>query len=474
MPTIAHLLVALGALLALSAAVLLIFRISRRRAWSGRAMAISTLAACLAIGGTGAAIVTATPTEADFELTGVYVFAEELYTNPLSSYRPFGSTPYVYGVFEDEFIVGDMSNGVVNSYAIDRHNTPVDVDEFTKSSVFSWSNGSSFSPPRLDRFRQRRLVATITENGEAAFALYRMDDELWLVEPSASNLWFVYQLKPAEVTTIADLERAREHSASHPYDELEFGAGDDHLTMDDVYALARKGASLALSDLDPFTYHLSGEDFAERRYDVVGADTVFLRERDGVILSILLLSRRSLDRSDAIDLREGFEAVAEYQDPLRSFDDLMIEKGPYLGGERDLLFEDDYFESHSRYYLDVSVAETYVTFDGGERMTAAQALRERRTSIEDLHAAGLQPLYMVPIDNPLGGEFPMLSNSYAFQLNGEPLFPSSSFVYLSSDGRVPRCDVDELSRLLAWYGHDTAAQALLAALNPADVSDIVG
>ncbi|MCL2788894.1 MAG: hypothetical protein FWD59_10475, partial [Micrococcales bacterium] len=83
-------------------------------------------------------------------------------------------------------------------------------------------------------------------------------------------------------------------------------------------------------------------------------------------------------------------------------------------------------------------------------------------------------LYMVPIDNPLGGEFPMLSNSYAFQLNGEPLFPSSSFVYLSSDGRVPRYDVDELSRLLAWYGHDTAAQALLAALNPADVSDIVG
>jgi hypothetical protein len=91
------------------------------------------------------------------------------------------------------------------------------------------------------------------------------------------------------------------------------------MTLKDVYALSRKGEALTLRDFEPFFYRLAGSDIAVRRYDVTSADTVFVRVEDGKLESARLMSRRTLDPSKAIDLQEGFEAVAEYMNPLGSF-----------------------------------------------------------------------------------------------------------------------------------------------------------
>jgi hypothetical protein len=158
--------------------------------------------------------------------------------------------------------------------------------------------------------------------------------------------------------------------------------------------------------------------------------------------------------------------------PLKPFRDITIEDAHGGEGARELIYENDY--DQCRYYLNMKRADNiYITFENGERMPLKQAFEERRITIEEAAANGLYNISIIPIDNPLGGEFVSLNHLYTFSLNGEALYPSKSFMYVAWDGNFSvYYDIDELSRFLEWYGYGAEAEKLLPAIDSADIITI--
>ena len=439
--------------------------------------AIAIVALCAAVGAAGPVIVMAAPKTADDDIIGCYVFDSNIYTYHLSSYMAFGGTPYVYAFSENEFILGNTASGGIQSYKADYYNKPVGADEFT--SMQNDPLSSFISLPGLTRFKERYLLAVISDdNGGVKFGLYRMDNEIWLTEYNALGIWSIYGIKKTETTTFSDLERARmELENSPPPREMPNGFFENQMTIKDAYALARRGETLTFSDFEPFYSHLSGWDFATRQYEVIGANNVFVTlSDDGSLASAELMSGRTLDRADVVDLRDGFAAVAEYLNPLRGTMGLKIED-PHDGEYgMDMFFEDDYFRSECRYYLDTKRADrVFALFDYGERIPIKQALAEHSTSVDSLIGAGLYNVSMIPVDNPLGGEFVIPHHLYTFTLNGEAFYPSKSFMYVVfEEGFAVYYDYNELLQILDWYGYESETGALSQAIAKADVVTIAG
>jgi hypothetical protein len=107
-------------------------------------------------------------------------------------------------------------------------------------------------------------------------------------------------------------------------------------------------------------------------------------------------------------------------------------------------------------------------------MSLKQALEERRITIEDAVANGLYNVFMVPVDNPLGGEFAVLHHLYTFKLNSETFYPSKSFMYVVDDSLSVYYDMDELTEFLEWYGYSTDAERLRQTVHRADLIKIAG
>ena len=106
-------------------------------------------------------------------------------------------------------------------------------------------------------------------------------------------------------------------------------------------------------------------------------------------------------------------------------------------------------------------------------MPITQALQERRITVENLVAAGLFNVTMIPIDNPLGGEFVALHHLYTFSLNSEAFYPSKSFMYVVFNGGFAvYFNIDELIQILDWYGYETEAEELSQAVDPEDIMTI--
>ncbi|MCL1810404.1 MAG: hypothetical protein FWG42_11675 [Clostridiales bacterium] len=447
------------ALLPCVASWLILYAARRREGPFGKRAVVFASALCLAIVATGLLCSVPAPKYADGDVLGCYVFDENIYTNPLSSYVAFGGTPYVYGFDESAFIRADFESGDVLTCSVEYCNTPVGVDEFSKVADGLFSDWL----PNLALFKERFLVAvTNSESGQKS-GLYRMDGKLWLVEFSGAGIWSIYRLKKTTETTIADLKRAATHFQENPQLIWPDGSYENQMKLSDVFALARKGKALGLDDFDTFPYQLSGPGFTVRRYDVVGANKVLVRTNGNGLESALLHSGRTLDPAKAIDLREGFEAVARYLNPLNSFDGIAIEGMKNLNraeGKKTLIYDYDYDEC--RYYLNAEHAkDLYVTFDGGERLQLKQALEARRTTVEDVAANGLYNISMVPVENPLGGEFTVLHHKHTFELNGEAFYPSKSFMYVAGNGNKDvYYDIDELAEILEQYGHGDEAATL--------------
>jgi len=139
-----------------------------------------------------------------------------------------------------------------------------------------------------------------------------------------------------------------------------------------------------------------------------------------------------------------------------------------------MFFEDDYFRSECRYYLNSKRARhIFVVFENGERMLMTQALEERRINVEELVAHGLGDVSMIPIDNPLGGEFTILHHRHTFTINGEAFYPSPSFMYVTSaDGFTVYYNIDELTQILQLYGYDSEAEELRQVIDPDEITAI--
>lgn len=484
------------------AATLLILYTSRRlRKWPGKRSVIAIVAVCLAIAITGPIVAAASSGSmvgdagnTDDDMLGCYVFDANLYTNPLSSFMPFGSLPYIYGLGEDTFIIADTGSGVVRKYYAEHYNTPVGADEFS-----SVGTGFPFGiTPSLTSFEQRYLIAIIYGDSGAEYSIYRLDNEIWLVAPGTNtSIWSIYRLKKTGSTTMDDLERVFALQGGETLFEPIYNTmlpqepwqresthalpvyHENQMTLRDVYDLARKGSALTIDDFEPYHYMLTGERFAVRTYEIAGADVLYITiGQDGGLASADLLSRRVADPSLTIDLRNGFDAVAQYLNPL--YNHRKIEIADMRNGvwdfEQELFYDDDYFGSGCRYYLSTTNTDRiYVVFEDGERMTIGRALEEARVNVEMLVAAGLSNVRMIPKDNPLGGEFPVLHNLHTFSLNGEAFYPSGSFMYVVyGDHFSVYYDIDELVQILEAYKHDEAIDNLRRVIGRDDVTIIAG
>ena len=438
-------------------------------------LSLAVLAAvclCIVIALTGPVIAMTAPKYSDDDIFGCYEFYRTIYENPLSSFMAFGKLPYVYGFDDASFVIAGMGSSGIRSYTVEYCITPVSADEF--SSKDGTSSSSIFFPPVMAGYKERYLLAVMSDENGPVYGLYRMDGELWLTELRGGILWSIYQLVKTDAATLADLARVQQYYEDNPPIEDQRGSGfyENQMTEKDVYALARKGDALTLYDFEPFYYWLTGADFTERLYEVVGADNVFVTVKDDKLDTALLWSRRTLDISQVIDLREGFEAVAEYMNPLGTFRDITVEDA--FGGQdvRDLIYENEY--DQCRYYLNTKRADRiYVVFDNGERMPLKQALEDRRISIEEAVANGLYNVFTVPIDNPLGGEFVILHHAYMFSLNGEAFYPSHTFMYVvRGDGYSVYYDIDEMTRFLDWYGYEGEAMKLRQTVDQTEIITI--
>ena len=414
--------------------------------WPGKPALLSTVILCAAVALSGVAFSSAASprTESpDDDILGCYEFDECLYMNPLSSFAAFGKLPYVYGLTDDSLIIANTESGQLETYSVTYEKTPVPTDEFTSKIEFSF-----LPSPDLSGYGERWLRAVISGQYGPGLGLYQMDGEIWLVDiREKAGLWSIYRLERTDTTTMADLKRA-----------LTAHTDAVQMTLKDVYALARKGEALTLEDFEPFYYQLTGPDFTVRRYDVAGADTLFVRTGDNGLESAQLQSRRTLDPSNVVDLREGFAAVASYQNPLKPWDDITIEDSGSNEGVDGLIYEYDYDEC--RYYLNGRNGDLIsAVFSDGERMPLKQALEERRITVEDIYPHGLGNISMIPIENPLGGMFPILHHLHTFELDGEAFYPEKSFMY-ETDDLSAYFNYHELIDILDWYGHDGKVKEL--------------
>jgi hypothetical protein len=276
---------------------------------TGKRAIVTVVAACAAIAIAGPVIAAifgklpggaspggASPNAVVDDIYGCYVFDANLYTHPLSSYMAFGGTPFVYGFDRGEAIFADIGSGDAQRYAVDYYNKPVGADEFT--SKHDGPLSTIFTPPGLTGYIDRYLLAVISDTGGVKFGLYRMDNEMWLVEFRSLGVWTIYRIRSTEETTLDDLRRVFEFNESHRLSALVLPDGTyaNQITLKDVFTLARKGDKLNLSDFEPFHYQLAGRDFSVRRYDVIGADTIFVTvSGDGTLAAAELWSRRTVD-----------------------------------------------------------------------------------------------------------------------------------------------------------------------------------
>lgn len=260
----------------------------------------------------------------------------------------FGNLPYVYGFNENMFIIANTNTGDIQSYIIQYCKTPVNTDEFS-SKIDDFLSGWL---PDLSMYKERYLIAAVSDGNNSKFGVYRMDGEIWLAELRGIEIWSIYRLKKTETTKLDDLEHIIE---VYEKNSLPSPLSESQMTIKDIYTLARKGSELMLNNFKPFSYQLSGSDFTMRRYDAADANTVFVHTEEGLLEFALLMSHRTLNPPYVIDLREGFEAVTKYMNPLKSFKNIS----------------------------------------------------------------------MIPIDNPLGGEFAVLHHLFTFPLNNEVFYPSN-------------------------------------------------
>ena len=401
------------------------------------------------------------------ELSGCYQEEELIYSNPLSSTAPMISSA-IYGITGSSLVIAADDGGFSRSYRMSFEETPIDIDEFRKDQL---TIGGQF--PDMSEFTQIFRVGHTEVDGFPQFGLYQVDDALWFVHyfgkrGTQMGYWRVVSLTKMQDFTLEDLDGL--------IADQEKALGKQ-MTMRDVYAIARKGESITLEDFDPFAYIDIGSGVRLWQYDTYEGPSVLLRIVGGQVhMASLRAGCWSIgDQGSTIDLREGFEAVASYMNPVNTrCIEFHLDYDLAWTYERTFLYES--VEDQARYYLDSRKAESfYVVFPDNERLELIQALDQSRISIDDVLVSDIGSIDMVPIDNPLGGHFAGLDPRYRFWLNGELFYPSKSFMYVTMDSALESYfKISELYEFLWNYGYDQAAEVVLTQIPQSGVHEIAG
>ncbi|NMA25588.1 MAG: hypothetical protein GX936_07970 [Clostridiales bacterium] len=182
--------------------------------------ALLVLSACL-LAAYGLGLKTKASNAGD-DISGCYAYVDCLYMSPLSSFMPFGSLPYVYGIGRDSLIIANTSTGDIWRYPARYEKTPVAENEFRSKALIVLE---SFPHPDLSLYKERWLRAVFTGSG-GQYGLYQMDGEIWLVDFHGDRIWSIYRLKKTDKTALDDLERA--------YETLNESKGLPQMTLKDV------------------------------------------------------------------------------------------------------------------------------------------------------------------------------------------------------------------------------------------------
>lgn len=439
-------------LLSGAATWLILFTSRRKESWPGKRITAVSLALCVVIAVSGICF-SAAALNAEDNLFGCYEFDECLYMNPLSSFIAFkGFMPYVYGISEDSLVIVNTETGHIEQLTAQYEKTPVTEDEFSSKADFILE---SFPFPDLSHYKERWLRAVFTGGTGQQYRLYQTDGEILLADLRGDRLWSIYKLKKTGKTGPADLERALEVRDNAP-------EGLRQMTLRDVYDLARKGESLTLRDLEPFDGKAVGSGFMIMRYDIKGGCVLIVHcDTPASAPNYARLSKRGYDPFDealTVDIRTGTQAIAAYMNSLYSLMSLKIEDSHGGTNSRELIYE--YWGY--RYYLNTTRGDrVFITLDNGERLPLKQALEDCRLIIEDAVANGLYNVFMEPVDNPLGGEFPILHHLHRFTFDNEVFYPSASFMFVVyKDDFITYFDIAELADILELQGRDGLSNRL--------------
>ncbi|MBH1940388.1 hypothetical protein I5677_05690 [Mobilitalea sibirica] len=389
------------------------------------------------------------------DILGCYEFDDCLYMNPLSSFIAVKEFfPYVYGLGEDSMIIANTETGDIKRLSVQYEKRAIAKDEFLSKNDFPY-----FTIPDISDYNERWLHAMLTDEDGQQYRLYQMDHEIWLIKLSQrdSGIWSIYRLKRTNDFNFSDLRDTYELGNKENEDKLQ-------MTLRDVYELARKGKNLTTLDFDMFRSKSVGSGFTIMRYDIKGGCVLIVHsDTPDEVINYARLSKRGYDPYDeslTVDIRNGTEAVAAYLDPLHSLVKLKIEgfNNGEGAGERELIYE---FEGY-RYYLNsISADQVVITLENGDRLPLKQALKERRTVIEDLVGNGLYNVFMEPMDNPKGGYFPILHHCHKFTFDNEEFYPSTSFMYMvDADFSSIYFGIEELADVLELWGRDELAKKL--------------
>lgn len=423
--------------------------------WPGKRTAVVSLLVCvmIAVSGIGLSMTEGRTdvkgvSNAEDDIFGCYTFDNCLYMNPLSSFMPpvKGFMPYIYGLGKYALVIANTETGDLQQYSGRYERTPVAEDELSSKAEFIFE-----SFPNLSQYKVRQLRAVFGQQ----YRLYQMDGNIWLVSLTNGILWSVYSLQKTDSTTLADLDHALEVLDRTP-------KWQPQMTLKDVYDLARNHESLTLRDFDRFDGKSVGTGFTMMRYDIEGGCVLIVHcDTPDSAPNFAYLSKRGYDPFDkelTVDIRAGTQAVAAYLNPLNAPTHFQIEDSHGGTGPRELIYE----YSGYRYYLNTTRADqVFITFDYGERLPLKQALEERRLIIEDAVSNGLYNVFMEPIVNPVGGEFPILHHRHTFTFDNEEFYPSASFMYVvNGDSFVPYFDVKELADILTLQGRNAIAEKL--------------
>lgn len=445
---------------------LILSTVRKKEHWPGRRTAIAMLTACFMVTASGVAFSMDAP-DTDEDIFGCYEFDECLYMNPLSSFIAVkGFMPYIYGLGRDSLIIANTETGVTEQMPAHYEKTPVAADELISKADIVFE---SFRFPNLAHYKERWLRAVFTGRTGQQYGLYQMDGEVWLVTLNNSKLWSIYKLQKTAGTSLADLERALRVQDSTP-------TGLPQLTLTDVYELARKGQNLTLRDFEHFDAKAAGSDFVVRRYDVKGGCALLVHsDTPDSNLNYARLSKRgynAFDENLTVDIRAGVQEVAAYLNPLHSPVKFKLEDSHSGTNFRELIYEYDGY----RYYLNTTRADqVFITPANGERLPLKQALTERRLVIEDAVASGLYNVFMEPVDNPLGGGFPILHHRHTFTFNHEEFYPSASFLYMiDTDHLTTYFDIVELADILTLQARNELAAKLHQTMSTDNLPAIAG
>jgi beta-lactamase regulating signal transducer with metallopeptidase domain len=172
-----------------------VLRFKKPKKWVVSLSAMLCIAAIITCAANPMSKVTAKPGDLPY---GHYVFAKQIYMNPLSSFMAFNGFTEYYTLMEDMLIITDAT-GIQRKVAIASwKQDQVDDQAFKKSFMIN-----HFGVPDISKYKQKKQYTLTGTSESRIYRIYRLDDEIWLAQihknvnstMQKEYFWSIYKIK---------------------------------------------------------------------------------------------------------------------------------------------------------------------------------------------------------------------------------------------------------------------------------------